>query len=199
MYNNPYNDCQCGRQFMSPQYNTAILDLNNKIRQLWEEHIIWTRLTIINIVSNSPDTKLVSDRLLKNATDFAALFATFYGPVIANQFGELMRQHLLIAADLVNAAKKQDANAVATIEKKWHQNADDIAKFLNSINPYWNANEIQRMMDSHLALTKAEAVAILTNKYAESIALFDEIEKQALEMADLYIEGLVNQFPNNFV
>lgn len=47
----------------------------------------------------------VTDRILQNPKDFAQLFAPFFGMNIANQFQELLTQHLLIAADLVNAAK----------------------------------------------------------------------------------------------
>lgn len=54
-------------------------------------------------------------------------------------------------------------------------------------------------MYDHLALTKAEAVSILTGNYEESIALFDQIERQALGMADLMTAGIVQQFPNIFI
>lgn len=173
----------------------SFLGLNNMIRQLWEEHIVWTRLAIMSIANSSPDTQLVSNRLLRNATDFGNLFANFYSPKIAQEFSNLIREHLSIAADLVVAAKKQDSNVVADIDKKWHKNADDIASFLNTINPNWDRSKIQQMMYDHLSLTKAEAVAILTNKYAEGISLFDEIEKQALMMADSYTNGIAKQFP----
>jgi len=198
MYNN-YNDYyddpyQSYRN--SPHNKISLLELNNVIRQLWEEHINWTRLAIISIANGSPDTQSVSNRLLRNAADFGNLFANFYNHAIAQEFSKLIRDHLTIAADLVVAAKKQDNNAVVDIDKKWHKNADDIANFLSSINPNWNRSEIQKMMYNHLSLTKAEAVAILTNKYEEGIALFDEIEGQALMMADSYMEGIAKQFPN---
>ena len=55
------------------------------------------------------------------------------------------------------------------------------------------------MLYEHLALTKAEAVNMLTGNYAESIAIFDQIEKQALDMADVMTYGIVLQFPHNFL
>jgi hypothetical protein len=175
------------------------LELNNKIRQLWEQHITWTRLAIMSIASDSPGTQLVSNRLLRNATDFGNLFANFYRPEIAQSFGKLIKDHLSIAADLVVAAKKQDNNAVSNIEKKWYKNADDIANFLNFINPFWNKNKIRDMMYKHLALTKDEAVAILKNEYEKGITLFEKIENQALMMADDYTQGFIKQFPNKFI
>ena len=54
---------------------------------------------------------------------------------IANQFQELLTQHLLIAADLVNAAKNGEPEKADIARKKWYQNADEIARFLSSIQP----------------------------------------------------------------
>ncbi|WP_010250545.1 hypothetical protein [Acetivibrio cellulolyticus] len=54
------------------------------------------------------------------------------------------------------------------------------------------------MLHEHLALTKTEAVDMLTKKYSDSISTMDEIEKQALGMADYMTYGIVNQFPANF-
>ncbi len=178
--------------------NKNILNLNNTMRELWEEHIIWTKLLITSIANGSPDVQLISQRLLRNPDDFAKLFATLYGSTVAEKFKELFKQHLLIAADMVNAAKKKDNTAVNLIEKKLFKNADDIADFLSRINPYWNREDVRKMFYEHINLLKSEAIALLTSKYEDSISLFDKIEDQALMMADMFTEGILRQFPNKF-
>jgi len=189
-YTEPYNPYK--------KVNKNILNLNNNLRELWEEHILWTKLVIMSIASGSPDIQLVSQRLLRNANDFEKLFMPLYGPTASEKFRELLKQHILLAADLVNAAKKKDNTQVNLIETKWYKNADEIADFLSRINPYWDRNDVKKMMYEHLVLLKSEAVSILTNKYEDSISLFDKIEDQALMMADMYTEGILKQFPNKF-
>lgn len=54
------------------------------------------------------------------------------------------------------------------------------------------------MLYKHLAMTKDEAVNILTGKYLESINGYDKIEEQALVMADMMTNGIINQFPDIF-
>jgi len=182
-----------------PIKNITFLKLNNELRRLWEEHIVWTKLTIMALASNAPDTKFVTNRLLKNADDFGHLFAFFYDQSIAEQFKNLISDHLTIATDLVVAAKKGDNNSVKIIDNKWHENANNISKFMSNINPYFNEIEIRNMFYNHLALTKNEAVAILNNKYEEAIKLFDEIEIQALTMSNMFLEGFTKHFSNQII
>ena len=54
------------------------------------------------------------------------------------------------------------------------------------------------MFRTHLALTKDEAINRLNSNFARDIALYDRIESQALEMADMMSEGIVRQFPGMF-
>lgn len=173
--------------------------LNNHLRLLWEQHVVWTRLTIISIVFSLPDVDLVTNRLLRNPKDFEALLRPLYGDRVASRFADLFTSHLVIAAELVNAAKAGDTRAAAEAEKRWYANADQIAAFLGSINPYWSVQQWKTMLHEHLALTKSEAVNMINGNYAESITLFDQIEKQALEMADVMTHGIIQQFPNYFM
>jgi hypothetical protein len=148
--------------------------------------------------SQSAGQDLVTKRLLRNAADMAAAFKSFYGDEIASKFGRLMREHLEIAAQLVKAAKAGDSNAAADAEKRWFANADEIATFLNGINPNWPKEVLRTMLHEHLVLTKSEAVLRLAKDYASDIAAYDRIEKQALSMADALADGIIIQFPNIF-
>lgn len=172
--------------------------LSNHMRLLWEQHVYWTRMLILSMAFGLPDTEFVSNRLLRNPKDFAAALQPFYGAAIAAKFAELFTDHLTIAAELVKAAKAGDSAAAADAEKRWYANADQIAAFLGSINPHWSAQEWKKMLGQHLAMTKAEAVDLLTKKYADSIAVFENIERQALTMADMMTQGIVRQFPQYF-
>ncbi len=172
--------------------------LSNHMRMLWEQHVYWTRLLIISIVFALPDTDLVANRLLRNPKDFEAALKPFYGEDIAAKFAKLFASHLTIAAELVKAAKAGDNTAAADAEKRWYANASQIAAFLGNINPYWSTQEWQKMLFNHLAMTKSEAVYFLTQKYADTISMFENIEQEALIMADMMTQGIVKQFPQYF-
>lgn len=172
--------------------------LSNHMRLLWEQHVYWTRMLILSIAFKLPDAEFVTNRLLRNPKDFEAALRPFYGGDIAAKFAELFTSHLTIAAELVKAASAGNGTAAADAERRWYANADQIAAFLGSFNPYWSAQEWQKMLYDHLAMTKTEAVDILSQRYADSISTFENIERQAMLMADTMTHGIVKQFPQYF-
>lgn len=172
-------------------------NLKAAMRTLWEQHITWTRMTITSLVFNLPDVNLVVERLLRNPGDQGKVLALFYGQQIGDEYARLLKEHLTIAADLVKAAIAGDNAKVAQLDKDWHRNADDIAKFLSKINPFINEQSMRKMFYEHLALTKLEAVCMITKNYKEEIAVYDQIESQALMMADAISEAVARQFMLN--
>lgn len=194
----PQSYGQMPAQPVSMGISKAEQTLSNHMRLLWEQHVYWTRMVILSLAFGLPDTEFVTNRLLRNPRDFEAALKPFYGEDIAAKFSELFTTHLTIAAELVKAAKAGDSAAAADAEKRWYANAYQIAAFLGSINPYWSAQAWQKMLYDHLAMTKTEAVDILTQKYADSIGMFENIEREALEMADMMTQGIVKQFPQYF-
>jgi hypothetical protein len=178
--------------------NLSQLGLYNKMRMLWEEHVMWTRLFIISSAANLEDINQVTNRLLRNPADFESALQAYYGKEKSARFAGLLRDHLQIAAQLVGAAKAGDKPAADKYKKDWYDNADKIASYLASINPYWSEKALKNMLYEHLALTEAEALARLHGDYSEDILLYDEIEQQALMMADAFAAGIIKQFSESF-
>ena len=175
-------------------YTQYQVELLNELRMLWEQHIHWTRSFIISTAANLGDLEPVTKRLLQNPGDFGKVFRMFYDDQIASTFENLLTQHLLIAADLVNAAKNKDSQAATQARTKWYKNADEIAAFLASINPYWNEQVWRDLFYSHLQMTEKEATLRLAEQYAEDVKLYDMIEQEALMMADYMFYGFLNNF-----
>ena len=173
--------------------------LRQDMRSLWEDHVSWTRLAVISLTTDSPDTKATVARLLRNQADIGNAIEPFYGKAAGNRLTQLLREHILVAADLIAAAKAGDKAKLATEQAAWQRNADAMATFLNRANPdRWKLGEMKTMLHSHLALTSQEVVARLQGKWTADVRAYDAIVKQALGMADMLSEGIVHQFPGRF-
>src|SRR5258705_7133798 len=135
---------------------------HDAMRKLWEDHITWTRLVIVSLVNDLPDSGPTVQRLLQNQDDIGDAIKPFYGDAAGEQLSALLRDHILIAAEIIQAAKNGDTAAQNDAITRWYANADDIAVFLNSANPKnWPLEDMKMMMKEHLDLTLQEAVAYL--------------------------------------
>jgi hypothetical protein len=172
---------------------------HDAMRELWEDHIVWTRMVIVSVVDDLPDVPMAVDRLLANQDEIGDAVKPFYGDAAGEALTALLREHITGAADLLAAAKSGDAVAVETASAAWYANGDEIAAFLAAANPdHWPLGEMQTMMRDHLDLTLAEAVARLQGRYADDIVAYDAIHAQILHMADMLSDGIVAQFPGGF-
>ena len=172
---------------------------HDAMRQLWEDHIVWTRMAIVSIVADLPDASVAVDRLLRNQGDIGNAIRPFYGDAAADELTRLLHEHIAGAADILNAAKAGNAGAVETARVAWYANGAEIAGFLADANPRnWERGEMEEMMRDHLDLTLAEALARLEGRYADDAAAYDEIHAQILHMADMLSDGIIAQFPSQF-
>ncbi len=174
-------------------------DFRGDMRALWEDHITWTRLFIVSAVDGLGDTDATAQRLLQNQADIGDAVKPFYGEAAGNQLTQLLREHILIAADIIAAAKAGDSAKLADAQQRWIANADDIAALLHSANPrYWPLDVMKAEMHMHLNLTTEEAVAHLQGEWDADVAAYDKVHNHILHMADLLSNGIIKQFPSRF-
>ena len=177
---------------------TARQVYHDEWRKLWEDHITWTRVVIIGILDDLPGTETYIARLLLNYEDMEEALAPYYGDE-AEVLGDLIKEHLVIAAEILTAAHDGDTAAMNDAIERWYANAHDIAVQMNKMNPkFWPLKETEQMWVEHLDATLAEAVAHLTGDFAGEVAAYDQVHDLALEMADFISNGVIHQFPRQF-
>ncbi len=187
---------------MTPTATTGVsqaqVNLQAGLQRLWIEHVAWTRMYVIAALDGAPYADKTAARLLKNQDDLGNAIAPYYGSGAGRQLSKLLKEHIMIAAEIVTAAKKGDMGGVNAGEKKWTANADALATFLSGANPNWPKAALMSMLQRHLDLTTRETVDHLQKKWDDEIATYDKIEAQALMMADALAMGIVKQFPEKF-
>jgi hypothetical protein len=173
--------------------------LHDHMRRLWEDHITWTRLFIVSVSADLPDTPATTRRLLRNQEDIGDAIRPFYGRAAGERLTSLLKEHITGAAALLTAAKAGDQSAVERHSSAWYRNARQIADFLSTANPeHWPRGEMRSMMRDHLDLTLKEAVAHLEHRHRADIRTYDKVHRQILAMADMLSDGIAAQFPRRF-
>ena len=178
--------------------NNGATSLRLGLRKLWADHIIWTRQYVVAAVGETPDADAAAARLLKNQEDIGNAIVPFYGQAAGEALTNLLKQHILIAVDLITAAKADDQAKFQQEDQKWTRNAEEIASLLSGANPHWPKKDVVDLLNLHLSLTKGEVVARLKKDWEADVKAFDDIFIEINTVADTLAEGIIQQFPNKF-
>jgi hypothetical protein len=172
--------------------------LRQTMRDLWTDHVVWTRAYVVAALADQPDAHAAATRLLKNQEHIGAAVAGFYGKAAGDRLTALLKDHILIAVDVVKAAKSGDKAGLSAADAKWKANGDDIAAFLSSANPNWPRATLQDMMRKHLSTTTDVVVARLNKQWDADVRAYDIVYDHILAMADALSDGIIKQFPAKF-
>ena len=173
--------------------------LHMALRRLWADHVIWTRDYVVAAVAGAPDAEAAATRLLKNQEDIGNAVALVYGETAGRALTDLLKQHIMIAVDLIEAAKSGDDAAFEQNDRKWTENAEEIAALLSGANPdNWPKADVLDLLMQHLNLTKGEVVARLQSRWNDDVEAFDQIFTEILTVADVLADGVIKQFPEKF-
>jgi hypothetical protein len=170
-----------------------------EMRKLWEDHITWTRLAIVSFAHGLPDLPATQARLLRNQDDIGDAIKPYYGRAAGERLTALLKDHILGAVALLQAAKAGDQDLIEQRTAEWYVNGDQVADFLHEANPrHWPRRALRRMMKGHLDQTLSEAVNRLQGRYEADVRDYDEIHHHILQMADTLSSGIIEQFPRRF-
>ena len=174
-------------------------EFQDAMRRLWSDHVAYTRFFIVSAAAGSADKDAHTQRLLQNQADIGNAIVPFYGADAGNKLTALLKDHILIAASIVAAAKGGDNAKVTSENKRWRDNANDIAKFLHGANPKnWPEATLQKALIMHLDQTLSEASNELKGNYAPSIKDYDEAMTHMLMVADTLTHGIIAPHPSKF-
>ena len=180
-------------------HSEAAHAFQDDMRKLWEDHVTWTRLAIVSYIDDLDDLEPTVERLMQNQTDIGDAIEPYYGKRAGDRLTSLLKDHISGAVDLMSAAKKGDTKQLATANRAWYRNGNQVADFLSSANPSnWPKADMRSMMKSHLDQTLEEAVHRLKGEHEAEVRTYDEIHDHILEMADALSDGIAAQFPQRF-
>ncbi|MGF7047870.1 hypothetical protein J2T13_002376 [Paenibacillus sp. DS2015] len=172
--------------------------LKSDLRELWIDHVVWTRNYIVSAVAGMEDQQKVLARLLQNQQDIGNAIKPYYGEAAGNKLAGILREHILLAGKIVDAAKAGNQKDVEKYNKEWHRNADDIAKFLSSANPNWSNQELKDMLYVHLQFVTDALTSRLKKDWDADIVAYDKGKEHMIMFADVLTKGIVKQFPDQF-
>lgn len=170
------------------------MNLINTLRKLWLELAMWRRAFLVSYASNFGDLELVGERLYQAPTNLGNILEVFFGFQIARRVENLIREQIINGIEILYAEGQGNREAVDAGTERLYRNADQIAAYLAEINPHWSEEEWKRILYEYYETTIREMVMVLSGYYAEDIALYENLEDQALNIADYMARGIIEYF-----
>ncbi len=95
----------------------------NEFRKLWIDHVLWTSNYITSATTaGAEDQKQVLARLLKNQEDIGNSIKPYYGEAAGANMTGLLKEPIVIAGDIAEAAKRGQGAKVNLLNKEWFRN-----------------------------------------------------------------------------
>ncbi len=170
------------------------LALISNLRQLWIQLAIWSRSLIVSIAGNLGDVQMVTDRLTYLPEAFSGILGQYFEPQGADRFRELLEEHISAMAALFSAEKNNDDQTVNQETKNLYNNAGRMASYLVSINSFWNRDQWTQLLNDYIEILLADLVARMEGDFAKEIDIFDDLQTQAIKIADYMAQGMTEKF-----
>ena len=168
------------------------------MQRLWMDHAIWARQYIIAAVDDRPELTEALARWLRNAADVGAALEEFYPRRPARRVAKLLKQHITVAVDLVDAAKNVDGAKFTAIDQVWTSNSDDLVDELCARDQSCSRDEVAARWDLARALTEQVLTARLEQHFDHDVESFDQLLTTCAAMGDLITDGILRQFADRF-
>lgn len=162
------------------------------MRIFWRRHAIWSRIYIISRYLGIGTAEESFERLYLENLDFGDMLHIHFNHSIANEFSRMMIQFSIGLRELTNARIAEDFDAVRQNIDRLLQNADQTAKFLASVNPYFEEAELRNLFTIYLEDTLQEADLFASKDFRADIEYFDRLMDMSNTLGDTFAEALYN-------
>ena len=186
------------QRIQQPAKITSVAELQLAMRKLWEDDLAYTRQYLVSAIAGLADEDAAAQRWLRTQQELGQSIAPYYGDERARRLTALLRDHVLIASEAVQAAKLGRAEALTAARARWNDQADAIAALLSEVNPNWNARDVADMLQNHAELTISQAVSRVKREWVADLDFHDRDHVQILMLADALATGIGTQLPEKF-
>jgi hypothetical protein len=198
-----------GQDLPNAVMNEATLVFRMDSRSLWAKYA-WNLLNYsISMNAGLPGTPQVESRLLKAAAALGNFIVPYYGITAGNELGDKLAAIAKVGTQVVDAVR--DKRSLDSFDTIWKELIDDLAEYLNELNPtQWPAILIKEMF-TYLVNTWTKAIVTRYNEdWNENDEALNNLEKLVVSgianhvnkgfssIADIFSRGIIAQYPSLF-
>ena len=182
-----------------------------------DSRTLWTRYALgminysVSDFGSMASTPAVEKNLSRNAAAVGDYFIPYYGITAGTKIGALLSVLLVNGTRVVEAIKNKKTD-ITVYTDIWSRQIDDLATYLNELNPsQYPKSLLEEMLVNLTGFWADDFQARYKNDFAADAVALDNILKVAVSglpnhtnkgyssLADILSRGLIAQFPLSFV
>jgi hypothetical protein len=177
----------------------AYADLTKNLNELGLEHVFFGTLYNRALVAQDANgQQFLANRMLKNAQDIGNRLGSYYDNDTKQRLISLLQRHNNLSADAGKALVQRDQSKVQELSQRWKDNADDLAYFLQTINPNWSQHSLRDFLNKDWHHGRQDLQTLQDKKTEQNLNNLDQAIKQINKFNDYIVHGLVKQFSKKF-
>jgi hypothetical protein len=165
-------------------------------QKLWSQLSMWLRSLLISTVENLDNKEAVTYQLYKIPTDFYNTFRVFYGPLISQQFLNLLNSLITSTRTLIESLQSGNDESVNSAVSQMYSTADELAAFLARINVYWDEAQWKNLLHQFVRLLIDEIIAMISGNYEQEILIFNRMDDLTDIMGSYMARGIISRNMN---
>lgn len=178
-----------------PSFNPACITFSQmnlifNARIYYRRLTTWTRAYLLSRYFNVGTAEAQFERLYLETLAIGNILQLVFGRRNAEEYSLLLSRYAIIFHQLLDAQLSGDKSAVDENVRLLYENVDERALFLESINPYWSAEEYKGLFYSYIGHILETANAIASGDFKRDIELYDLLNELTQEMGDTFAEGI---------
>jgi len=171
-------------------------DTKAMMRNLWAGHIFWIRNVVLDNATGNPEARDIAEKeVVANAKQIASTLSPFYGDLASEKLFTLLADHYAAITEYADATVVGNTLQQEAALAHLSSNADDIAVFLSSANPYLSRDGVRGLIAAHGAHHVAQIIQLQEHDYKSEAETWKVMREHADVIADTLTTALAKQFP----
>lgn len=175
-------------------YSYEEVKLKMNMTKLWTDHTIWTRMFIVDLLTDSPSIETTTERLLKNQETIGNIMEEFYGETASESITSLLKSYVNIITELLKAIKIGNTTQATNLETDIVTNIESIAILFATINPYYCIDELTDLFNTQTILIRYQFIARKEKDYIADIMYYDMGLHHIFMISDYLTDGIFARF-----
>lgn len=131
---------------------------------------------MVSTAGNLENKPAVVEQLFSIPTEFYNTFRIFYGPVISQQFLNLLTNFITNEWRLIEALNSGDQQKADESTVSLYQSADELAALLAKLNVYWDEDQWKSLLYQYIRLLIDEMIAMLAGDHEREIQIYKHMD-----------------------